>query len=179
MRGGSDGRQRVSVGDYLTLIGELAIGVTGFSGVVAALSRRSADGWRPVDVLRLQALLRISIGVAMWAVVPALLLSSGLTGPLLWRVVSGSWLLLTALSIYSLVRPARTLLSDNREDVSRGFSVFVISGLLAAFALQGANVVVVAAPWPHMTALAWGLLTSLALFLGLATVALASTRSAA
>jgi len=168
----------VTVGDYLALIGELAIGVAGFSGVVAALTRRSADGWTPIDAVRLQALLAISIGVAMWAVVPALLLSSGLTGPLLWRAVSGAWLLITAFSVYFQLRRARTMLADNREDVSRGLIVFLLLGAPAVFALQGANVLVVAAAWPHLTALAWGLLVSLALFLRLATVAFASTRSA-
>lgn len=172
-------RKNVTVGDYLTLIGELAIGVAGFSGVVAALTRRSTGEWRPVDVVRLQGLLRISIGVAMWAVVTALLLSAGVPEPLLWRTVSGSWFVLTAIGVFSMARLVRARLAASREDASRGLSVFVVTGALVSFALQAVNALLLAAAWPHLTALAWGLFISLVLFLRLATVAFAPTQPAA
>lgn len=166
----------MEVGDYLGLMGELAIGVAGFSGIVAALTRRSEGDWRDIDVLRLQMLLRQSIAVAMWAVIPALLLSSGLEGPVLWRVVSGCWLATAPVAFVPVLRRARAQLAEKPEDVSPVLAVFAFGTPVAGIALQGANVILFAAAWPHLATLALGLLLSAVLFLRLATVAFAATR---
>jgi hypothetical protein len=168
----------VTVGDYLSLIGELSIGVAGFSGVVAALTMRSVGEWRPVDVARLQMLLRTSVSAAIWSVLPALLLSSGFAGPLLWRAVSGAWLLIVPAVAVSQVRSVRNVLARKSEDASRGFTFLIATTSLAALALQVANVSAVAAPWPHLTTLALMLSISLGLFLRLAVLAFESRRPA-
>ncbi len=166
----------METGDFLTLIGELAIGVAGFSGIVAALTRRSAGEWRPVDVLRLQMLIRTSIAVAAWAVLPALLLASGLSGAVLWRVVSASWLVLAPFAIFAQLRRGHAQISENPEDTSRSLYVFVIAVPISSFVLQAANVMIVEDAWPHLTALSLGLLNALLLFVRLATVAFALNR---
>ncbi len=167
----------MEVGDYLTLTGELAIGIAGFSGVVAALTRRAADEWRTIDVVRLQMLLRQSIAVAMWSVAPALLVSSGLSGPLVWRCVSAAWAATTPLAVVPLMRRTRAHLAAYPEevsDVSRGAYALVTAIPIVGLVLQLANVLYVAAPWPHLTTLALGLLSAVVLFIRLATVAFSS-----
>jgi len=169
----------MTAGDYLALIAEVAVGVAGFSGIVAALTRRSSEEWRAIDVVRLQVLLFVSISVVTWALLPALLLSSGIEGPSLWRFTSGAWLLVTTPLVYSRVRKVVAVISENSQDTSTALSVYVAALLFATFALQVANVVSVAAPWPHLGCLTLDLLLTLALFLRLATVAFAPTRPAA
>ena len=172
-------RQGLAVGDYLALIGELSIGVAGFSGVVAALSQRSAGEWRPVDVLRFQMLIRQSVAVAMGAVFPALLLSAGLSGPMLWRGISGLWLLITPVAIARLMQRGNAVISANPEDTSRPLYFFVTAVPVASVLLQVANVSVVASPWPHLATLTLGLLVAALLFVRLATVAFTSARPGA
>jgi hypothetical protein len=167
-------QQNVSVGDYLTLIGELAIGVAGFAGVVAALSRRAAGDWRPVDVVRLQMLLRISIGCALWAVFPAFLLAGGLLNETLWRITSGLWLLYIALSAGTMLHRIRVVFAENRADASLSLSVLVGAGMLVTASLQAANAVLLGQAWPHLFALAWGLCVAALLFLRLALLAFRS-----
>jgi hypothetical protein len=169
----------LTVGDFLALIAELSIGVAGFSGIVAALSQRSTHDWRQVDVLRFQVLIRQSVAVAMWAVVAALLLSSDISGPLLWRVVSGSWLLIAPLPIFRLLRRGRAKVSENPEDTSRFLLFFITAVPIASALLLGANVFVIAAPWPYLATLTLGLLVAIVLFVRLATVAFSSNRPAA
>jgi hypothetical protein len=143
------------------------------------LSQRSTHDWRQVDVLRFQVLIRQSVAVAMWAVVAALLLSSDISGPLLWRVVSGSWLLIAPLPIFRLLRRGRAKVSENPEDTSRFLLFFITAVPIASALLLGANVFVIAAPWPYLATLTLGLLVAIVLFVRLATVAFSSNRPAA
>ena len=161
----------MEVGDYLTLVGELAIGVAGFSGVVAALTRRSADAWRPIDVLRFQMLIRQSVTAAMFAVLPALLLTSGVPDTVTWRIVAGAWLASIPLLVFRLTLSARNQVSAKPEDTSRALYAVVGAAPVASAALELVNLVALAAPWPHLVVLAISLFVAVSLFVRLATVA--------
>ena len=161
----------MSIGDYLTLIGGLSIGVAGFAGVVAALSKRAAGDWRPVDVVRLHMLLRISIGCALWSVLPALLLVADVSTQSLWRIIPALWLAYIVLAMRSTLPRVRELFSENRADASLLLTMLVGAGLLVTVSLQGANVILLADAWPHLLALAWGLCVASVLFLRLALLA--------
>lgn len=73
--------------DALMLVGELSLGIAGFSGVVVALGKRPT-AWARVDRIRLATLLAASLG-AMFYVLLALLLTIFIDDrQVVWRVSS-------------------------------------------------------------------------------------------
>ena len=56
--------------DVLTLLAEIFVAFAGFTGIVAALGHRSIGKWRPVDVIRFQALLVTSLAGLVFSVAP-------------------------------------------------------------------------------------------------------------
>ena len=66
---------------------EVAIGIAGFSGIVAAVGRRRAGRWNPVDQLLLRILL-LSSGIAMlFSFLPFTLIDL-MEPDLVWRILS-------------------------------------------------------------------------------------------
>lgn len=59
--------------DILTTIAEVAIALTGFTGVVAVFGRRSRGAWTPHELLQLRALVETSLTAFFVSFVPALL----------------------------------------------------------------------------------------------------------
>jgi hypothetical protein len=76
------------MGEFET-IAEIAIALTGFTGIVTVLRERGPDGMAEVEVFRLKALLWWSLGTMFLALVPVALAELGdrLTAP--WRVAHG------------------------------------------------------------------------------------------
>lgn len=73
--------------DELLTVAELAIGIAGFSAVVAAFAHRGDLQERDIDRFRI---LITSAGAAViLAFVPSLLSGLGLSGAILWRIASG------------------------------------------------------------------------------------------
>ena len=75
---------------------EVAIAIAGFSGIVAAVGRRGAGDWTPIDQLRLRVLLTASGSAGAFAFVPFIILDTGLDAHLFWRLGTGvqiAWLI--------------------------------------------------------------------------------------
>ena len=54
----------------LAVLAEIAIAIAGFSGIVAALSRRTESEWTALDRIRLGMLLQISLVGALFSLLP-------------------------------------------------------------------------------------------------------------
>ena len=67
---------------------EVAIALVGFSGIVAAVGRRGAGHWSPVDQLRLRILLTGAGAALAFAFLPFLLIDV-IDVSLVWRICSG------------------------------------------------------------------------------------------
>ncbi len=67
---------------------EVAIGIAGFSGIVAAVGRRGAGNWNEVDQLRLLILLTASGVSLLFAFLPFVLIDL-MEPALVWRLASG------------------------------------------------------------------------------------------
>lgn len=68
---------------------EVAIGIAGFAGIVAAIRQRDPSLWGPVHRLQLQMLLGASAAAILFGFLPGVLRESSLEPPVLWRVGSG------------------------------------------------------------------------------------------
>jgi len=73
----------------LQLLADLAVGVLGFSGVVAVLGRRSTGEWILLDRVRFFAIARLTVSVLVLAVLPFPFHSAALTGESIWGWCSG------------------------------------------------------------------------------------------
>jgi hypothetical protein len=75
--------------ETLRLVAELAIGVLGFSGVVAVLGRRGAGDWEPIDRFRFVSMVHIGALVLALAVLPFPFYSAGFADEAIWGWCSG------------------------------------------------------------------------------------------
>ncbi len=79
---------RLDGADALTTIAEVAVGLAGFSGVVAVLGRQPGEFSR-VEAGRLVVLLLSSLGALFFALIPFALFPLGLNPVSVWRTTSG------------------------------------------------------------------------------------------
>lgn len=81
---------------YLQTIGEVGIGLVGFSGLILAL-RKSAGPLTEIHKYRLQVLFSLSFGAIFLSFLPELLFTFGVRNELVWKLAS------ICLLLYSLV----------------------------------------------------------------------------
>jgi hypothetical protein len=75
---------------FLSSVVEVAIGMAGFAGIVAAIRQRDIARWPREQRLLLQMLFAASAAAIAFALLPTLLDEAELPRSTLWRVVSGS-----------------------------------------------------------------------------------------
>ena len=82
--------------EYLQTIGEVGIGLVGFSGLILAL-RKSVGPLTEVHKYRLQVLFSLSFGAIFLSFLPELLFTFGVRHDLVWKLASISVLLYSLL----------------------------------------------------------------------------------
>ena len=75
----------MTISDDLTLVAELAIGLAGFSGLVAIVGNRQGRDTPQLDSARLRAALEFSLLVAGFALLPSLPREAGISQPAMWQ----------------------------------------------------------------------------------------------
>jgi hypothetical protein len=94
--------------ELLLTLGEIAIAITGFAGIVGAFSAGAGRDRNSAVFLQLRWMLDYSLLALLAALLPYLVFSFELPEPLGWRIVSGT--MVAAVSAYNLIQ--RTLLRD-------------------------------------------------------------------
>jgi hypothetical protein len=79
----------VEENETLRTLAEVAVALTGFTGIVAVLGRRAGGEWTPLELLRLRMLLETSLAVLFLALLPLLLQALRPSEASLWRVGNG------------------------------------------------------------------------------------------
>jgi hypothetical protein len=124
---------------------EVAIAISGFSGIVAAVGHRSTGNWTPEDQLRLRVLLTSSGVSGAFAFAPFILLDTQAEAALIWRagsVVQAAWLI--AIPLYRRRQAAeRGARFGAPLPIFVGMYVPTIGVLLFNTAQLGA-------PWPYV-----------------------------
>lgn len=150
--------------DVLLTLAEIAIGLAGFSGIVAAFSRTRS--FPPEDRVRFLMLIGGTFSVVILAFVPFLMLYAGQTEPQIWRWSSAVFVILWA-GCAPLIGIGRKIILKH-GNAAPGWSITLIALLaLVAFLLQIGNI----AGWPftpgpfaYVFGLVAGLLGSGAIF---------------
>jgi hypothetical protein len=129
-------------GEVLLALAQIAVGLAGFSGVVAAFSR--SRGFRVEDRVRFLMLVGSSFIVIVLSFVPFLLDLSGVREPAVWRLSSAAWLIVVMGSVPLILLGRSVILRSGRP--APGWSVVLILFLsLAATGAQVCNLV----SWPY------------------------------
>lgn len=76
--------------DLLQNLAEIFIALVGFTGIVAAIGRRSQGEWDPIERARLLSLLGAGGAGAVSALAPMVAASAGVPELLIWRVGNGT-----------------------------------------------------------------------------------------
>lgn len=147
-------------------ISQIAIALTGFTGVVVALGRGGPDGWGPSERFLLRALLYWSLGTAFLALVPSgLARLPAVAAP--WRVAHGLFAVFHASVFVWFFRESARLalpIADYRPNL-----VIIPVGLaiLAAEVLVACGLLGDAAPFLYFVALLWFLFLASRVFVAL------------
>ena len=127
--------------EVLLTLAEIAIGLAGFSGVVAAFSR--TRHFPHEDRVRFLMLIGGTFFVIVLAFVPFLVLYAGGDGPAIWRwssaIYGAFWL-----SALPLIRAGRKVIIEHGTPAPRWSLALIASVSLLGFLLQVGNVLA----WP-------------------------------
>ena len=151
----------------LTVLAEIAIAIAGFSGIVAGVSRGAGSEWTVAERLSLSMLLQISLSVAFFSLFPLVLASSDIDSTYVWQISSAGWLVSVVASVSFALRRFVAMLKGTPSPPpggSRLFATVALGGVTLAIGVQVANTILLCVPWPHLSALLWGLVVSASLF---------------
>ena len=121
--------------DTLAVIASVAIAIAGFSGVVVALTGRTADSFGPLEKLNFRILLQVSALALFFAIVP-LILHRGLEPSAAWRVsmlLYGTVHLADAGFFFFRARHSTTISRVQRLTPRLGIGIAVFQLLFVAF----------------------------------------------
>ena len=152
----------MSESDLLIGFAQIAVGIAGFAGIVAALSTR-LGAWEPLDRWRLVSQLRASFSTVVLALLPLVIHAAGLSGSGLWRLCSGLYVVYYVHGLFSFRKGVR-LAAAHPGPASRGLAIALLSGESVAAGLQLINLIWLRTPWPYLAALLWGLIFSFVVF---------------
>jgi hypothetical protein len=142
----------MSAESFLSSSIEIAIGMAGFAGIVAAIRHRDLSLWADEERILLRMLLVASGMAITFALLPAVLREARVPDGVIWRVGSGTFMVWQAGITVHRVRQFRA--ADRPIPLPR--ILFVWVGLLIA--LQAFNLWL-GATWPYLVAI-FGLLVN-------------------
>lgn len=159
--------------EALTLCAEIAIAITGFSGVVLIFGERPGRASGRLDHALFRTLFTASLIPLGIVAIAFILEAAAIERTATWRVSSLIHLLaVTTVSVFNIraVRSAHSAGESEQEQslvgLRRGGAV-VLVGALVVVCLQLANVISFHSFWPVLVAVWWGIAVSLAAFVAL------------
>ena len=85
--------------DTLLTIAEIAIALAGFASLISVIGRRSNDTARATGSLRLRLMLEVSFRNTAFALLPLPFVQVAPSDPMLWRIFSGLYLVVTTIHV--------------------------------------------------------------------------------
>ena len=142
---------------------QVAIAIAGFSGIVAAVGRRSTGYWTDSDQLRLRILLTASGATLVFGFLPFVLVEL-FELSLVWRLASGVYAIYTVgIAIYR----ARQLSRSGIHPAAIGLRPWSVLVQVAITAMLVANTVWFASFSAYLLCVLWGLVVAFGAFVTL------------
>jgi len=131
----------VEYNDTLLTIAEIAVALAGFASLVSVIDRRRDDSSRAVDSLRLRMMLEVALRNAALALLPLPFLPLAPSDPIIWRIASGLYLVITAAHAFFRMGPGEAVLSTRWIRVSQQslLSISLLACLSNVLGLGGSN----------------------------------------
>ncbi len=142
--------------DLLPLFAEVAIAITGFSGIISIFGR-DKNSWSAADVTRLISLLTASLSAFIFCLIALALIASGISEHLTWRIASGFIAIERLVWVFRFARTQRIFAASKQTFVF--FYIFTF-GNIAMLILSAANAAFIATLWPFAAAVVWYLIES-------------------
>lgn len=145
--------------DALSTLAEVAIAITGFSGIVSVFGRRSVGQWSVAERNRLLALLIVSLTALLFCLLPFILLLVPVSESICWRSLSLFFvvpMIMFEARLIPIANDARRIPRTEREVSLAIAGIFIMGDLLAIVGLIF-NGLVLGVVWPYLAAIIWGL----------------------
>lgn len=159
--------------EALSLCGEIAIAITGFSGVVLVFGGRGGESWGEIDRVRFRMLFTGTLTPLGLIALASVLDASELRPSSIWGTCSAVYAVAASATAFLNVRAASRAESGDPDlqvprftTVWRGGAV-ALAIAVAVLALQLANAASMQSFWPLLVAVWWGISLSLFAFVGL------------
>jgi hypothetical protein len=167
--------------ETLRLVAELAIGVLGFSGVVAVLGRRGAGEWAPIDRVRFLTMVHAAALVLTLALLPFPFHSAGLASEVIWGWCSA---LAAVLSVFMFAArrigdppPKGYLTAPGTSRLALAYAVPAPFVALALFGMNAAGIGLARSATPYLVGVLLILGSTVVLFIRLLHTAMGPRRA--
>lgn len=125
---------RMQSSDILQTIAEVAVALTGFSGVVVVLGSRGAGSWSKEDLLQLRTLVEPSLLALFGSFLPGTVQLAVPSEPFAWRISTGALGLLGVAALVAFVRRSRIAGTTFGQRVLTVVSIIGLGALFLASA---------------------------------------------
>lgn len=114
----------LSADSFLSSVVEVAIGMAGFAGIVAAIRQRALTRWPPEQRLLLEMLVVASAAAITFAFLPIVLAEAGLAPSRIWRIGSASLIAwYVGIAVFRIRQVGRTSVA---VPLGRSFAAWVV-----------------------------------------------------
>ncbi|MCP5181700.1 MAG: hypothetical protein H6993_08810 [Pseudomonadales bacterium] len=134
----------MDAGSFLSSVVEVAIGIAGFAGIVAAIRQRNVSSWPPRQLIQLQILFAASAAAVVAGILPSFLAEAGVSEALLWKVCSATLISWLIGAIWYRARQGK------RYGVGQPIPGMVMAWGMAAIVLQAYNLAMPGVSWPYL-----------------------------
>lgn len=150
--------------DVLSILSQLAIAITGFSGVVSVFSPKGGATLGNPDYVRLVSLLTASLSAFVFCVAAILLLVAAIQAEIVWRIVSLLVAVERAAWLSRFLRNRSVFLGAGQTLIF--FYLFSVGGALVVL-LASVNAAALGRFWPFIYCVVWYLVESSFVFVRL------------
>ena len=161
---------RVESLKVLSLSGEVALAITGFSGVILMFGGRNGGRWRELDYRRFRMLFSSSLTPLALVGLALTLDAFAVERSVMWRVCSLAYVFIAALTSFFILRAATRARSGDpglrmpRISGLWGEDAVVLLCIVPVMLLQLANAISLHAFWPLLVAVWWSIALGLVVF---------------
>jgi hypothetical protein len=159
--------------EALSLCAEIAIAITGFSGVVLVFDRRVGNASAELRRVTFRTLITATLVPLGLIGVAFVLEAGGIQRPAIWRICSSVHVVaVTSITLINALASGAEVAGEVRSRFVRrpgwgALAGIMLAGVVTVVGLQVANAVHFHAFWPVLTAIWWGIGVSLVAFASL------------
>ena len=149
----------MNAASFLSSIIDIAIGVAGFAGIVAAVRQRRLSHWPIEQLLLLQILFTATAAAIVYALLPSFLVETGVSESLVWKISSAALLCWIVGAIAFRMKQSR------KYEVAMPIPMHIRVLAAISFALQIYNIAGVGQSWPYLIGIMTILMNGFSVFL--------------